>query len=224
MTTSLPLAATGLENLAIAPAMLLALLALLNCFFGYVLFRVLLALYGTLAGLLLGLDLASWVRDQPATLDYLVAGIALAVLLGLLSWLFFRVAFAALSAVVVAGLAAGLFGAPPGVAGWIVGGLVGAVVGVVAFLQLYRMVVLVTAIGGGFSAVFVPAAAFAGPAGVTSFGPLAGALLFLAAAGLSVAGIFGQGQLARVFDTGLTPRRRSRERGSTALRPPFTRP
>ncbi|MFW6066119.1 MAG: hypothetical protein ACOC9S_04800 [Planctomycetota bacterium] len=223
MTSSLPLAASWFAELSLPPAVLIALLGLINCFFGYVFFRVLLAFYGVTAGLAMGLQLVVWFRPEPATADYLVAGGAMAVLLGLLSWYVFRVAFAALAAVVVAVLLAGLFGEPPSVAGWIIGGIVGGLVGLAAFAQLGRMVVFFTAIAGGFAAVFVPAISYAGPEGVTSFGPLTGAILFLIAAGLSIAGYFAQSRLARVFDTGLTPRRRRSDRSSTALRPPFTR-
>lgn len=223
MTHSLILAVSWFGDLSLPPAVLLALLGLVNCFFGYVFFRLLLAFYGIVGGLALGLHLVAWLRPEPGTADYLVAGGALAVLLGLFSWYVFRVAFAALSAIVVAALLAGLFGEPPPVSGWIVGGIVGVLVGAAAFAQLGRMVVLFTSIAGAFSAVFIPAMSYAGPDGVTSFGPLAGALLFLCAAGLSVGGYFAQSRLAKVFDTGLTPRRRRGERGSTALRPPFTR-
>ncbi|MGC9454659.1 MAG: hypothetical protein ACP5HU_07325 [Phycisphaerae bacterium] len=224
MTGSLPLAASWFAELSLPPAVLIALLGLVNCFFGYVFFRVLLAFYGVMGGLALGLQLVAWFRPEPATADYLVAAGAMAVLLGLLSWYVFRLAFAVLAAVVVALLLAGLFGDPPTVIGWIVGGIVGALVGLAAFAQLGRMVVFFTAIAGGFGAVFIPAMSYAGPDGVTSLGPLAGAIMFLIAAALSIAGYFAQSRLARVFDTGLTPRRRRAERGSTALRPPFTRP
>ncbi len=224
MTCSLTLSTATLENLHLFPAALLAVFALVNCFFGYMVFRVLLAVYGTVGGMAIGISIVAWARAEPTTVDYVVAAGALAVLLGLLSWYVFRVAFAALVAVVVAALLARVFGDPPPVGGWVVGGIVGAVAGLMAFAELRRVVVFFTAVTGGFSAVFIPAIAYAGPEGLAALGPFVGAAIFIAGAGLSVGGFFAQSKLARVFDTGLTPRRRKRQpTGSTALRPPFTR-
>lgn len=131
---------------------LIPLWALGHCFFGYVLFRVALALNGLAGGFVLGAYVLGAVRPTSSEADVWVAGIVGGVLLMLAAWFLYRVVFAGLTGWM---LAAAIFPfiPPPVIVAWIVATVVGVLAAVLVFVYLRNLVAVVTSIAG--AAVFV---------------------------------------------------------------------
>lgn len=207
--------------------LLLAIWSFANCFLGYVIFRILVALYGALLGAGLGFLLLVRLRPQPRPLDFVVACGVCGVLLGLLAWFLYRAAFAILAG--LAALGGVLASMNASAAGWVLGLPAGLILAGVTFAWLRYLVMVLTGVGGALAGTYWLAAAFAGgrPA---LHGALSGSVpltlvLLLVAAVLAAMGIAAQIRLSDAVGTTLTPeprRRRSRGRSRTVA-PPFTR-
>lgn len=206
-----------------------ALVAIVFCFFGYVLFRALLVVWGGVAGAVIGSALARWYFPQPGGMDLFVGGAACAVVLALLAWLMYRLIFTV--GVGASGLmfVVGIWGGPGAVWPWVFGALLGAVLAGVAFAHLREAIIVLFGMSGGFKAVMLIAMLFVGGADELT-GALADSswfVLTLIAVGIavSIAGMYSQAKLARLLRTSLTPEdsRRWRGRGRTDVRPRFSR-
>lgn len=215
----------------LGPAALLlsALWALLNCFAGYILFRVLLALWGALMGAVLAAALLAGLRENPGALDFIVAGGAGAVLLALAAWYLYRLVFAAVLALGVFQVAWAVSGGRPSAAGLTLT-LVLAVLAV--FLGLFRtrlLVIVYTAVAGGIGAAVAGVALLAGGTALQAAGAQPGehvpVLVALAAlmVVLPILGMVTQLGLARNVRSPLAPGGPAR-RPSSGIHPPFVRP
>lgn len=214
------LAATGMTT-----GLLIPLWALGHCFFGYVLFRAVLAINGLLGGFLLGAHFVSLIRQTPTVADIWVAGIVAGVLLMLAAWFLCRAAFAA--AVGLAAAAAVLHGWPASPAAvWTLAAVLGAVAAGAAFVFLRELVSVVTALGGAAATVvFVVDEWFwqgfprewMGRSVPLTLGAV-GAFVLLAALGLAV-----QLRLRRRYGRTFGPPGRSRRAFDTRVRPRFTK-
>ncbi len=131
---------------------LFPLWALAHCFFGYLLFRVVLALNGLAAGFLLGAYMIGEIRQPPSQTDVLVAGIVGAILLMLAAWFLYRLVFAGGTGLLVA--ATILHSWPGGsVAAGVVAGVVSLLAALLVFVLLRDMVSVVTALAGALAFV-----------------------------------------------------------------------
>lgn len=235
--------ATGLlEGVGTALFVLLILSALVACFFGYVLFRLVLVVVALTGGALLGTAVASWLRGEPSGLDYFVACFTCAVIFALLAWFFYRVAFAVCSAAgVAASIATGALGRAESGGAWVFGGVVGLAVGIYAFIYTRPAFIFLSSVSGAFMAVFATAGLIAGPiedpqAAVQAL--LAqrwvAVMLGVISVALTGAGIYVQGMLSRSVRVALMPqdqppvgrqstRVQKRSRGGSRVRPRFTR-
>jgi len=225
-----------LTEMSAVALMVLAIWALANCFFGCALFRVVLAVYGALAGIGLGIELAELIRQAPTSGDRLVASAALAVLLGLGAWFAYRAAFTLGVAWVVLALAAPVFGRPPTAAGWAVGLLLAGVVGVMTWCYLRRAIMAGTAVVGAVLNVYAVSLLCLGRRSgqgllEETFGPegrqLVGWLLVIFVVLLASVGMVVQAHLAHAVNDVFMPkdrrRRTGRPAGDTNVRPKFTK-
>ncbi|HDZ22894.1 hypothetical protein LCGC14_0019150 [marine sediment metagenome] len=214
---------------------------LATCLLGYPLFRVVLVVYGVLAGVAGGIDLVGAIRENPSIVACVVAAAVLGVLGGLIAWRLCRLAFALVMAWMAMALAAWLVGwvtgAPDRRVVWVIGGLVGAGVGLLAYHYLRSVIIFATGLSGGVMTVYAAALlvhgihngeglkeALLGPKGH----PWVGFLLLLVAAGLTGVGMAVQSKLADVVGHTFMPSQRGPRRGSkgdrlSAVRPRFTR-
>lgn len=221
---------------------LVILSALVACFFGYVLFRLVLVVVALIGGALLGTAIASWLRGEPSGLDYFVACFTCAVIFALLAWFFYRVAFAVCSAAgVAASIVVGALGGAESGGAWVFGGVVGLAVGIYAFIYTRPAFIFLSSVFGAFMAVFATAGLIAGPiedpqAAVQDL--LAqrwvAVMLSLISAALAGISIYVQGMLSRSVRlvlmpqdqppvAGMSTRVQKRSRGGTQVRPRFTR-
>jgi hypothetical protein len=208
---------------------------LANCFMGYPLFRVVLTVHGVLFGRVLGLALVVWLRGEAAaSLDFWVAGTALAILGGLAAWLACRAVFAAGLFWLATCLVARLMGFAPG--GWVLGSLVGIIAGGLGFYFLRWTIIALTAVSGAAMVAFAAAMTFTGAGGweqlvERTFGPegkyMLGFAVIVAGAILAAIGLAVQHNLAEAMSDVFMPRNRKRRktyrpRGVT-VNPPFTK-
>ena len=206
-----------------------ALAAMVFCFFGYVLFRALLVVWGGVAGAVIGSALVRWYLPDAGGMDIFVGGAACAVLLGVAAWLVYRLTFVVAIGASGLMLVVGIWGGQGSVWPWVLGALLGAVLAGVALAHFREAIIVLFGVSGGFKTVMILAALFAGGAD-----ELAGALedtiwvlLTVIAVGIAVslAGMYSQAKLARLLRSSLTPAdsRRRRGRGRTDVRPRFSR-
>ncbi|MBN1943536.1 MAG: hypothetical protein JW849_09620 [Phycisphaerae bacterium] len=199
--------------------------ALGHCFFGYVLFRVLLAINGLAGGFFLGAYVIGLVRQPPTQADVWVAGIVGGVLLMLAAWFLYRAVFAAAAGLTVAAMILH-FWPGGGTGAWILMAVAGVLAAGVVFVFLRELLAVVTALAGAAAAVVfvvdqwlwqgVPREWLLQDPPLT-IGALI-AFVLLAAAGLVVQ-LRTPRRLARRF--GPPPNRRPA--GNTNVRPKFTR-
>ncbi len=208
---------------------------MVNCFFGYPLFRVVVLVHGALFGRALGLGLVVWLRgDAAATADFWVAGTALAILGGLVAWLACRAAFAAIVFWMVACAVARSMGLTAGT--WVLGSLVGVIAAGLGFYFLRWSIIALTALSGAAMAALAGAMALTGAAGweqlvERTFGPegkyMLGFAALVAGAILAAVGIVVQHGLADAMSDVFMPRNRKRRKvyrpQGTTTNPPFTR-
>jgi hypothetical protein len=196
---------------------------LLNCFLGYPLFRLILVFSAVAVGAVLGAELAEWLREAPTRGDYVIACGTLIVLSALLAWFFYRLGEALLVGGLVAGGLAMLTESPAGTALAI---SLGVAMAVMTFLYMRPLLVLLTAVGGGFSAVFTMADLLTGQQMSQGHAPhspwLLAVLIFLSLA-TATCGFLVQLRLLRVLRASLTPRPR-KKRGAANIQPRFWRP
>lgn len=136
--------------------------SLVVCFFGYVIYRLVLVGMGLNAGVVVGALLVTRYIPNPSGLDFLVPCLGLALLLALMSWFLYRTM---LSAIIV--LAAGIlidFQAIQRADAWqfVVIGFVGLIVAVLAFIYLRPIFIFLTGLVGSFLAVLIIALITAG--------------------------------------------------------------
>lgn len=231
-----------LAGLGTALFVLLILLALVDCFFGYVLFRLVLVFVGLVGGALLGAAVASWLRAQPSGLDYFVACFTCAVISVLLAWFLYRVAFAISAAAgVAAAIAVCVLGRPGSGGAWVFGGVVGLAVGIYALIYTRAVFIVLSSLWGAFVAVFATAALIVGPIEdlhwpVQALPAQRWLIVMLSAISVALAGagIYVQVRLSRSVRLVLMPqdeppagsrsaRGRKRSRSSTRIGPRFTR-
>lgn len=231
-----------LEPLGTALCVLLILSALVECFFGYVLFRLVLVYVGLVGGALLGTAAAFWLRADPSGLDYLVACLTCAIISALLAWFLYRVAFAIFAAGgVAAAIVVGVLGKADSGGAWVFGGVVGLVVGIYALIYTRVIFIVLSSLSGAFTAVFATAVLIIGPI-ETPREPFEALLrqqwLIVMLSAISVAlagaGTYVQMRLSRSVRLVLMPqdqsptrsssaRGRRRSRRSTRIGPRFTR-
>ncbi len=206
-----------------------ALVAIVFCFVGYVLFRALLVAWGGVAGAVIGSALVRWYVPNAGGMDLFVGGAACAVVLVLLAWLVYRLTFTV--GVGMSGLlfVVGIWGGQGAVWPWVVGAILGIVLAGMAFAHFREAIIVLFGMSGGFKAVTLIAVLFVGGADELT-GALAESnwlLLTLIAVGIgvSIAGMYSQAILARLLRTSLTPAdsRRRRRGGRTDVRPRFSR-
>ncbi len=208
---------------------LLILWSLINCFLGYLIFRILLAVNGLILGGIIGSLILAGCLAAPTAMGGFMAALAGGTLLALLAWFAGRAAF-----VLMVGFCAVVLVMTA--VGWILGILLGLIVCAIVYSHFKPTVFYVTAVTGAAGSIFYAAALAAGRrASLWSklFEQPGRAwlvvLLLLIAAALAVAGAFVQRRLAPVIRTSLTPlslikkRRRSR-RGHSVFRPRFSKP
>jgi len=205
---------------------------LLYCFFGYVLFRVLLAFWGLQAGAMLGYLLMVWRLGQPNVLDIFVGCGACAVLLALLSWFCCRLVFSASAGVAAWAMALQVLGGASSTGAWVLGVPAGLVLAVLALIYTRPIVIFLFGLFGGCAAVLCGGAAIAGGLGsltAATVGPdrKIWLLLLLVLSGIvvSAAGMYSQSHLARLFRSAMAPgpgTGRKRRRGGTDVRPRFS--
>lgn len=213
----------------------IAVWGLANCFLGYPLFRVVVALHGATVGWALGAAVAQWLRTEPTSADYLVAGGAMAVLAGMGAWFACRAAFTVgvfwLTTAVIAQRAA-----EPETTTWLVSALLGVVAGAVAHRKLRGAIILITGAIGAVAAVLAGAMLCTGGRGWhdlvdTMFAQNNGWLAWLLAmlgVALACAGIMAQTKLSELVSDIFMPRRPGRRptrrpRGARTY-PKFTKP
>lgn len=201
-------AAIGAGALVLLPVLLLSLI---QCFLGYVLFRLQTVLVAVVLGVILGAWLVGEFRLDPGRMDYFIGCLAGALVLGVAAWVTPQAGFAVTSGLAACRLlvdAVVILGgdSPPGVGTWTLGALTGLAVGAVAMRRTRRMIFVLFGLAGGTLSVACVATMVAG-----SPGRLGRALLgpdrqgwliavFLVAAGLvSAVGMFAQMRLAAVL-------------------------
>jgi len=230
-----------LEALGTALFVLLIFFALVECFFGYVLFRLDLAFVGLVAGTLLGTVAASWLRADPSGLDYFVACFTCAVISVLLAWFLYRAAFAIFAAGgVAAAIAVGILGRADSGGAWVFGGVVGLAVGIYALIYTRAVFIVLSSLWGAFKAVFATAVLIVGPID-DPWVPVQALLaqrwlivmLSVISAALAGAGIYVQMRLSRSIRLVLMPRdeppgrtrtgKAGRRSGTSRFRPRFTK-
>ncbi len=186
--------------------LVLLVMALVNCFFGYVLFRVVIAVEGFLIGGLIGLlGAAALGLGGDAVWPSVVAGLVSGIILGLLAWMLYRLAFALLTGALATVIAAFLLNPQPAVTDWGIAAAVGIGLAIVAFLSLKPIIILFTGAGGGAGAVYYAATLwFGGPEkfwnATFAHGlplPTAALVAIVAVGVLSVLGITTQFRLGR---------------------------
>ncbi len=206
---------------AAAAGFFLLLWCLMNCFLGYILFRVVLAASGLAAGAAIGVALVAWRLPSPSGLEYFLGGLVVGGLLGLGSWYLYRLAFAIGVAAGVGTLIIMALGSPVSAGWWILAAAAAVPAGVAAFAYLRGAFILLTGLAGGFGAVFCAAGIFAGSADGLLSATLAAegsawlTLMLLAIAlALSAAGMYSQSKLVRIMRVGFLPPGRARARPS----------
>jgi hypothetical protein len=213
-----------LEGLGTALFVLLILSALVECFFGYVLFRLVLVFVGLVGGALLGTVAASWLRAEPSGLDYFVACFTCVVISVLLAWFLYRVAFAIFAAGgVAAAIVVGVLGKADSGGAWVFGGVVGVAVGIYALIYTRGVFIVLSSLSGAFSAVFATAVLIIGPIDDPSkawTGALSQRWLIVMLCAISMAlagaGIYVQVKLSRSIRLVLMPQDQPLARGKSA--------
>jgi hypothetical protein len=208
----------GVKTLGAAGLFVLMLWSLAECLLGYVIFRLVLAVTGLLAGAFIGVALVSWRVPSPSGLDYFLGSVVASGLLALGGWYLYRLAFA-IGLGAGAALLVAASGSPSSVGWWILGGLVGLTLGVAGYLYLRALFIFLSGLGGGFGAVFYAGSIIAGGAEhfvEAAMGPDAPlwltAVVLAVSAGVSVAGMYSQRGLLRIVHTSLTPEERPKKR------------
>jgi hypothetical protein len=140
--------------LNIFTGVLIPLWALGHCFFGYVLFRVILALNGLAGGFLLGAHVIGLVRAEPAVADVWVAGIVGGILLMLAAWFLYRIVFAGGTGLMVAAV---ILQYCPGqtILAWGIATVAGVMAAGLVFVYLRDLVSVITAVAGAAAFVLV---------------------------------------------------------------------
>lgn len=132
---------------------------LLWCFLGYIVVRVCLAIGGLIVGAAAGLLLSAWLMPGGPMLAYAAAAIVAAVPTAYLCWRFHRVTYAVYVAANVAIVFACITALLPGAGsvhpavGLVFAGIFGLGFGVLAFLLAKHMIIILSALGGAFTAV-----------------------------------------------------------------------
>jgi hypothetical protein len=155
----------NLPILSAGSTLLVALISiafgLLNCFFGYRIFRVLLGVYGFLLGALVGFTIASTVTGGQILwliVGAIVGGILGAVLM-VLAFFVGVFVFGALAGAALANTVGAIIGIDVPT---LVVVIVAVVVGVVALIAQRAVIILITAFGGAWATVTGGAMLFAG--------------------------------------------------------------
>ncbi len=206
--------------------LLAIIISLMQCFFGYVLFRLTLVISGIVAGYALGemamVRYLAFIRPDPSHMDLVVFGLLCAVLLGLASWFLYR-GFAALF-VGLWGLSAVLFlllEFSPGLA-WTLGIVTALILAAVVLVYTRPIIMGFTALSGG-AGVAVYGATLLTLEGWTEvwWGIAVVAAISLA---LAVAGYLFQKRTYRAIALGFAPEPKRRGRISTrGKRPPLSK-
>jgi hypothetical protein len=204
-------------------ALPLLLLAAMNCFLGYFVFRAIVVLHGALVGGVLGAMLVGALTTEPGGSDYVVACGGLGLAGALLGWFNCRMGFAASWGACAVGLAAWLAGPRCGAGGWALILLAGIVFGGACYSYIRRMVPIVCGVAGALGTVAVAFHIIAGPRLPSWAGMV---LLAVLAVGLAVTGMLVQVKLANLFTDFLTPDaalRRKPPRPAANVHPRLTR-
>ena len=224
-----------LEGLGTALFVLVIISALVECFLGYVLFRLVLVVVALMVGALLGGVAVSWLRAEPTGLDYFVACFTCAVILAMLAWFLYRVAFGLSAAGGVAYfIVVGLLGRATSGGAWVFGGVVGLAVGIYAFIYTRVVFIVLSSLSGAFMAVFAAGCLIAGPAGDPQAAVKAllaqlwlVVMLSVILAALAGAGVYVQLKLSRSIRLALMPQDEPpggrRPRRARRVGPRFTR-
>jgi hypothetical protein len=135
-----------------AMAMILGVLAsLIECFLGYLVYRVILVVLGFAAGLAAGSELVGHFIAAPSGLDYFLVCGGLGLVAAMLSWFLYRLMFS----LMILAAAGALVQFQGGRESWqlIPVGLAALVLAVLAFIHLRPIFIVMTAVAGGLGAV-----------------------------------------------------------------------
>ena len=194
--------------------------SLLFCLVGYILFRLELAAASLAAGIAIGAGLIAWRYASPSGVDYLVICSALGVLMMLMSWFLYRLAFGLLVLAASVGIsllialmytAAALGDVWP----YIIGALVGLPLGCLAHIYTKPVFIFLSAMGGAILAIFCGAIVAGGPEAILDprwsiKNAIIATLLLGAGIGIGIAGMRTQNYLARILRTAFAPEQLSR--------------
>ncbi|MFP4052350.1 MAG: hypothetical protein ACLFV7_00630 [Phycisphaerae bacterium] len=207
-------------------ALLAIILSLLQCFFGYVLFRLTLVIWGIVTGYAIGemalLHYLRFLRPDPSHMDLVVFGLLCAVLLGLASWFLYR-GFAALF-VGLWGLSAVLFVLGEHSAGlaWTLGSVTGLALAAVVLVHTRPIIMGFTALTGGTAAVIYGAILMTFEGWLEVWWGIA--IVVGVALALAVAGYLFQKRTYRALALGFAPEPKRKGRVSTrGKRPPLSK-
>lgn len=147
---------------ATTTASLVLLLSLCHCFFGYILFRVNLAIDGLLVGIWMGGAIMMLKKTDASGMDVFVASCVCGVLLTLLAWNFYRLLFAVGAAGAVYVAVSGAFGLPATMGGAILGVIAALITLAYAYVNAKKLVVYITSIFGAVACSLAIMAMWAG--------------------------------------------------------------
>jgi len=133
---------------------LMLLSALAHCFFGYYVLRVLLPIYGLVAGFAVGWRLVEYMRPQAGSVELYAGGGVVGVVLMLGAWFLYRLFFSLVLGVLAAGFSAMLFRplSPISIAIFVV---VGLFVALLCYHFAPKLIRVLTAISGAFSTIVI---------------------------------------------------------------------
>ena len=157
------------QGMGEASVVIVILWALSACFFGYILLRLELIPLGMIIGAVAASAVVSRYRHAPAGLDYFVACIAAAVILGMLAWFLYRLFFALSSGVCLTCAIVMRAGAVESVPAWVLAGILGLALAFVVFVFMKPLVIFLTSLIGSLVAVLLTALVVSG-----RLGPMAG--------------------------------------------------
>ncbi len=218
--------------------------SLLFSLFGYIFFRVELATSALAAGIGIGAGLVAWRYSSPSGVDYLVICSALGVLMMLMGWFLYRLAFGLLvmaASVGVSLLVALMYtsAALDDVWPYVIGALVGLPLGSLAYIYTKPVFIFLSAMGGAILAIFCGAIVAGGPEAILDprwsiKNAIIATLLLGAGIGIGIAGMRTQNYLARILRTAFAPEqhykagsarsRRNKTRSkNTSVHPRFSR-
>ena len=196
-----------LQGLGAGLLLLAIFWSLINCFLGYVIFRISLVVMSAVTGGVGGAMLVAFLRPGASGLDCLVGGTGLAVVAVFVAWFLWRPVFAAhlgLSVLLLCVRAA--LGSP---IGWVLGVLLCVGVAVAAYIFARPLIIFAYALGGALGAVFLTTLLVGADPDALASGPEPRIGILVLLLGISVlltaAGVVVQVRMNRLIRSPFTP-------------------